>query len=142
MDLEDGWYGMRGAFIENNVIRKSSVGYTGPDTGYFYLSGGFNTFVINNYLGALCQGNYNVANSHVIHNTIGCLFGYFNYTTQQPHLFRSSLHAHIHNNVIGCNSLHNHAISTNGVVYLSDNFYDKLVCSYSWVDSMFHPREF
>ena len=127
MDLEDGWYGMRGTIIENNVIRKRSVDYTGPDTGYLYLSGGFNTFVINNYLGALCQGTYNTANSHVIHNTIGCLFGYFNHTTQQFHLFRSSLHAHIYNNVLGCNNTHLHAVSTNGVVYLSDNFYDKLV---------------
>ena len=142
MDLENGWYGMRGTVIENNVIRKNSYGYIGPDTGYLYLSGGFNTFVINNYIGALCQANYNVANSHVIHNTIGCLFGYYNHTIEQFHLFRSSLHAHIYNNVVGCNSLKNHADSTNGVVYLSDNYLDKLVDSYVWVDSMFKPRNF
>ena len=137
---------MRGTVIENNVIRKNSYGYTSPDNGYLYLSEGFNTFVINNYIGALCQGNYNVANSHVIHNTIGCLFGYYNRyynrIIEQFHLFCSSHHAHIYNNVVGCNSLPNHAVSTNGVVYLSDNFFDKMVVSHVWVDSMFKPRNF
>ena len=140
MDLENGWYGMRGTVIENNVIRKNSYGYTGPDTGYLYLSGGFNTFVINNYLGALCQGNYNVANSHVIHNTIGCLFGH--YGEGKFYLFRSSIFAHIYNNVLGVNNTDYHDNTTNGIVYLNDNFYDKIVGSYVWVDSMFSPNNY
>ena len=142
MDLENGWYGMRGTIIENNVIRKYNYYYSGPDTGYLYLSGGFNTLVINNYLGALAQANYNVANSHIIHNTIGCLFGHFNHTENNFYLLRSSLHAHVYNNVLGINNTIYHDKTTNGIVYLSDNFYDKIVGSLNWIDSMFSGNNY
>ena len=142
MDLENGWYGMRGTIIENNVIRKYTHGYSGPDTGYLYLSGGFNTFVISNYLGALAQANYNVANSHIIHNTIGCLFGHFNHTDQKFYLLRSSLHAHVYNNVLGVNNSIYHDNTTNGIVYLHGNYYDKIVGNLNWVDSMFSGNKY
>ena len=143
LDLENGWYGIRGTIIENKVIRKYTFAkslnnsYTGPDSGYLCLSGGFNTFVINNYIGALAQARYNVANSHIIHNTIGCLFGHYNRTDKIFYGVRSSIYAHVYNNVIGYNNAQYHDNTTNGKVYLYDNYYDAMVDRLGWVDYMF-----
>ena len=146
LDLEDGWCGMRGTILENNVIRKYTFSkrlnqsYIGPDSGNLYLSGGFNTFVINNYIGALIQGNYGTANTHIIHNTIGSLFGSFNHTDQKFYELRTKIFAHVYNNVIGLNNYNNHDDTQNGKVYLYDNYYDSIVDTLKWVDSKFVPK--
>lgn len=146
LDLEDGWCGMRGTIIENNVIRKYTFSrrlnssYTGPDSGNLYLSGGFNTFIINNYIGALIQGNYNTANTHIIHNTIGALFGSFNRTDQKFYELRTKIFAHVYNNVIGLNNYDNHDYTQNGKVYFYDNYYDYIVDTPKWVDAKFGPK--
>ena len=144
LDLEDGWCGMRGTILENNIIRKYTFSkrlnnsYTGPDSGNLYLSGGFNTFVINNYIGALIQGNYNTANTHIIHNTIGALFGSFK--EGKSYELRTKIFAHVYNNVIGLNNYNNHDDTQNGKVYLYDNYYDSIVDTLKWVDSKFVPK--
>ena len=114
--------------------------YTRPDTGNLYLSGGFNTFVINNYIGSLIQGNYNTANTHIIHNTIGALFGSFNRTDQKFYELRSKIFTHVYNNVIGLNNYNNHDNSQNGKNYLYDNYYDSIVDTLKWVDYKFKGK--
>ena len=143
MDLEDGWYGIRGTILENNIIRKyvfSKVinnSYTGTDSGIVELSGGFNTFVINNYIGALVQGNFHVANTHIIHNTIGGLYGSYNRKDSKFYGIRSSIYAHIYNNVLGYNNSEFQDNTTDGKAYLYDNYYDFTVNRLEWVDYMF-----
>ena len=146
LDLEDGWNGMRGTILENNIIRKYvfsqrlNSSYTGPDTGNLYLSGGFNTFVISNYIGALIQTNYGTANTHIIHNTIGALFGSHNKTDGKFYELRSKIFAHVYNNVIGLNNYDNIDNSQNGKIYFYDNYYDDIVDTLDWVDSKFIPK--
>ena len=146
LDLEDGWNGMRGTILENNIIRKYvfsqrlNSSYTGPDTGNLYLSGGFNTFVISNYIGALIQTNYGTANTHIIHNTIGALFGSYNRTDGKFYELRSKIFAHVYNNVIGYNNYDKIDNSQNGKIYFYDNYYDDIVDTLDWVDSKFIPK--
>ena len=143
LDLEDGWCGMRGTILENNIIRKfafsvsQNISYSGPDSGNLALSGGFNTFVINNYIGALYQANYNTANTHILHNTIGALFGHFNRTDSKFYELRSKIYAHVYNNVIGLNNANNLDNSQNGRIYNYGNYYDSEVDRLTWVDKTF-----
>ena len=143
LDLEDGWCGIRGTILENNIIRKyvfsnkKNISYSGPDSGNLCLSGGFNTFVISNYIGSLNQANYNTANTHILHNTIGALFGHFNRTDSKFYELRAKIFAHVYNNVIGYNNANNHDNTTNGKVYNYGNYYDSKVDTLGWVDSTF-----
>ena len=143
LDLENGWCGIRGTIIENNIIRKycfshnQQIHYSGPDSGNLALSGGFNTFLINNYIGSINQHIFNVANTHLIHNTIGSLLGVYNSTEKKFYEIRSKIYSHIYNNVIGYNNLNNIDNAQNGKNYYHDNFYDSQVASLNWIDYMF-----
>ena len=143
LDLENGRCGMRGTIIENNVIRKfqfdkkSKTFYTYIDTGYLCLSGGFNTFVINNYVGAIVQ-NELTSNTHIIHNTIGCIFGSFK--DKKFYEMKTKIFTHVYNNVIGYNNSDYLDNTKNGKVYLYDNYYDSMVNQLSWIDYMFSGK--
>ena len=120
LNLEDGWAGMRGTIIERNILRKyaysGSGEYRGPDTGILALSSGYNTFVISNYLGAIQQSNYNVANSHIINNVVHSIYGSF--SNGKPNDIRTKINAHIYYNVLGQMS---NPISSNGKNYYHKN---------------------
>lgn len=143
LDLENGRCGMRGTIIENNVIRKfqfdkkSKTFYTFINTGYLCLSGGFNTFVINNYVGAIVQ-NELTSNTHIIHNTIGCIFGSFK--DKKFYEMKTKIFTHVYNNVIGYNNSDYLDNTKNGKVYLYDNYYDSMVNQLSWIDYMFSGK--
>ena len=143
LDLEDGWYGMRGTIIENNVIRKYvfstrlNSSYTGPESGLLALSSRFNTFIINNYIGAIAQERYNVANTHIIHNTIGSLFGSYNRTDSKYYGIRCSTYTHVYNNVIGYNNYELEDNTISGKIYYYDNYYNYMVGRIEWIDYMF-----
>ena len=143
LDLEDGWLGIRGTILENNIIRKfaystsQNISYSGPDSGNLALSGGFNTFVINNYIGSLNQVNYGTTNTHVLHNTIGAIFGSYNRTDKKFYEIRANVFAHVYNNVIGLNNYNNIDYTQNGKVYYYGNYYDSMVDRLIWVDKMF-----
>ncbi len=118
--LEDGWAGMRGTIIERNIFRKytyaGSGEYRGPDSGVLNLASGYNTFVVSNYLGAIEQRNYNVANTHVINNVVHSMYSSF--TNGKPNDIRPKINAHIYYNVLGQIS---NEISSNGVNYYYEN---------------------
>ena len=118
--LEDGWAGMRGTVIERNIFRKyvhtGSSEYRGPDTGILTLASGYNTFVISNYLGAVNQTNYNVANTHIINNVVDSMFGSF--SNGKPNDIRTKIYAHTYYNILGQKS---NEISSNGVNYYHGN---------------------
>ena len=120
LTLEDGWAGMRGTIIERNIFRKygysGSSEYRGPDTGVLALASGYNTFVISNYLGAIQQKNYNVANTHIINNVVHSMFSSF--SNGKPNDIRPKINAHIYYNILGQKS---NEISTNGVNYYHQN---------------------
>ena len=129
--------------IENNIIRKycfshnQQISNSGVDSGNIYLSGGFNTFVINNYIGSIIQHNANAVNSHLIHNTFGALLGVYNPTEKKFYEIRSKIYSHIYNNVVGYNNFNNIDNGQNGKNYYHYNFYDSQVGWLSWIDSMF-----
>ena len=118
--LEDGWAGMRGTVIERNIFRKyvhtGSSEYRGPDTGILTLASGYNTFVISNYLGAVNQTNYNVANTHIINNVVDSMFGSF--SNGKPNDIRTKIYAHTYYNILGQKS---NEASSNGVNYYYGN---------------------
>ncbi|MEE1073941.1 MAG: hypothetical protein U0K93_00515, partial [Acutalibacteraceae bacterium] len=120
LTLEDGWAGMRGTIIERNIFRKytyaGSGEYRGPDTGILDLASGYNTFVISNYLGAIQQSNYNVANTHIINNVVDSMFSSF--SSGKPNDVRTKIYAHTYYNILGQNS---NEISSNGVNYHYQN---------------------
>ena len=120
LDLEDGWAGMRGTIIERNIFKKyifsGSSEYRGPDTGVLAISSGYNTFVISNYLGAVQQRNYNVANTHIINNVVHSIYSSF--TSGKPNDIRTKINAHTYYNVLGQIS---NPISSNGVNYYHQN---------------------
>ena len=120
LDLEDGWAGMRGTIIERNIFRKyaysGSSDYRGPDTGVLVLASGYNTFIISNYIGAISQSNYNVANTHIINNVVHSMFSSF--SSGKPNDIRPKINAHIYYNVLGQRS---NEISSNGENYYYEN---------------------
>lgn len=120
LDLEDGWAGMRGTIIERNIFRKyaysGSSDYRGPDTGVLTLASGYNTFIISNYIGAINQSNYNVANTHIINNVVHTMFSSF--SSGKPNDIRPKINAHIYYNILGQSS---NEISSNGVNYYYEN---------------------
>ena len=120
LDLEDGWAGMRGTIIERNIFRKyaysGSSDYRGADSGILALASGYNTFVISNYIGAISQSNYNVANTHIINNVVHSMFSSF--SSGKPNEIRPKIYAHIYYNILGQNS---NEISSNGVNYYHEN---------------------
>ena len=121
LDLEDGWAGMRGTVIERNIFRKYAYSqkageYRGPDSGILALSSGYNTFVISNYLGAIAQSNYNVANTHIINNVIHSTYSSF--TSGKPNEIRPKIYAHMYYNILGQTS---NAITANGTTYSYGN---------------------
>ncbi len=120
LDLEDGWAGMRGTIIERNIFRKyaysGSSDYRGPDSGVLALASGYNTFVISNYIGAIQQSNYNVANTHIINNVVHSMYSSF--SSGKPNDIRPKIYAHIYYNVLGQTS---NEISSNGVNYYHEN---------------------
>ena len=120
LDLEDGWAGMRGTIIERNIFRKyaysGSSDYRGPDTGVLALASGYNTFVISNYIGAIQQSNYNVANTHIINNVVHSMYSSF--SSGKPNDIRPKIYAHIYYNVLGQTS---NEISSNGKNYYHEN---------------------
>jgi hypothetical protein len=120
LDLEDGWAGMRGTIIERNIFRKyaysGSSDYRGPDTGVLTLSSGYNTFIISNYIGAIYQSNYNVANTHIINNVVHTMFSSF--SSGKPNDIRPKINAHIYYNILGQSS---NEISSNGENYYYEN---------------------
>ena len=126
LTLEDGWAGMRGTIIENNIFRKytyySGGEYRGPDTGVIALASGYNTFVISNYIGAVQQTNYNVANTHIINNVVHSMYSSF--TSGKPNEIRTKINAHTYYNVLG--QISNEATS-NGVNYYYGNTVDSSV---------------
>ena len=120
LDLEDGWLGMRGTIIERNIFRKygysGSSDYRGADTGVLALASGYNTFVISNYLGAIQQRNYNVANIHIINNVVHSMYSSF--SSGKPNDIRTKISAHTYYNILGQSS---NEISANGVNYYYEN---------------------
>lgn len=120
LNLENGWAGMRGTIIERNIFRKytyADIGeYRGQDTGILALASGYNTFVVSNYLGAIQQSNYNVANTHIINNVVHSMFGSF--TSGKPNDIIPKINAHIYYNVLGQMS---NPISSNGINYYHQN---------------------
>ena len=120
LDLENGWAGMRGTIIERNIFRKygysGSSDYRGPDTGILTLASGYNTFVVSNYLGAIQQTNYNVANTHIINNVVHSMFSTF--SNGKPNDIRTKIHAHTYYNILGQTS---NELSSNGVNYYHEN---------------------
>ncbi len=120
LTLEDGWAGMRGTIIEKNIFRKygysGSYDYRGPDSGVLSLSSGYNTFVISNYLGAIQQSNYNVANTHIINNVVHSMYGSF--SSGKPNDIRTKIYAHTYYNVLGQIS---NETSSNGKNYYHEN---------------------
>ena len=120
LTLEDGWAGMRGTIIERNIFRKYTYygggEYRGPDSGVLALSSGYNTFVISNYLGAVQQRNYNVANTHIINNVVHSLYCYF--SNGKPNDIRTKINAHTYYNVLGQIS---NETSSNGINYYRKN---------------------
>ena len=120
LTLEDGWAGMRGTIIERNIFRKytyaGSGEYRGPDTGILALASGYNTFVISNYLGAIQQSNYNVANTHIINNVVHSMYSSF--SNGKPNDIRPKISAHTYYNILGQIS---NEISSNGVNYYYQN---------------------
>ena len=120
LDLEDGWAGMRGTIIERNIFKKyaysGSSDYRGPDTGILSLASGYNTFIISNYLGAIHQSNYNVANTHIINNVVDTLLSTF--TNGSANDIRPKIYAHTYYNILGGKS---NEISSNGVNYYYGN---------------------
>ena len=118
--LEDGWAGMRGTIIERNIFNKyaysGSSEYRGPDTGVLALSSGYNTFIISNYVGALHQSNYNVANTHIINNVVHTLCSTFDNGNAND--IRPKIYAHTYYNILGQKS---NEISSNGVNYYYGN---------------------
>ncbi len=120
LDLEDGWAGMRGTIIERNILRKyaysGSSDYRGPDSGVLALASGYNTFIISNYLGAIQQSNYNVANTHIINNVVHSMYSSF--SSGKPNDIRTKINAHTYYNVLGQTS---NEISSNGVNYYYQN---------------------
>lgn len=120
LDLEDGWAGMRGTIIERNIFRKyaysGSSDYRGADSGVLALASGYNTFVISNYIGAIQQSNYNVANTHIINNVVHSMYSSF--SSGKPNDIRSKMYAHIYYNVLGQTS---NEISSNGKNYYHEN---------------------
>lgn len=126
LDLEDGWLGMRGTVIENNIFRKyaysSKVGeYRGMDSGILALSSGYNTFVISNYIGAIAQSNGNATNTHIINNVIYTMFGSISNGTASD--IRPKIWAHVYYNIIGDANIKENT-SDNGVVYHYGNTYE------------------
>ena len=101
------------------------------------LSGGFNTFLISNYIGSLNQANYHTANTHILHNTIGSLFGHYNGTDGKFYELRAKIYAHVYNNVIGLNNANYHDDTQNGKAYNYGNYYDSEVDRLNWVDNTF-----
>ena len=123
LDLEDGWQGMRGTIIENNIFRKyvysGSVGdYRGMDTGVLALSSGYNTFVISNYLGAIAQSNGNVVNSHIINNVIYTMYSSISGGKSKD--INPKIYAHVYNNIISDKNILTNDTG-NGVVYHANN---------------------
>ena len=120
LDLEDGWAGMRGTIIERNIFRKyaysGSSDYRGADSGILALASGYNTFVISNYIGAIHQSTYNVANTHVINNVVHSTFSTF--SSGKPNDIRPKIYAHTYYNILGQSS---NEISSNGVNYYHEN---------------------
>ena len=120
LDLEDGWAGMRGTIIERNIFRKygysGSSDYRGPDSGVLTLASGYNTFVISNYIGAIQQSNYNVANTHIINNVVHSMYSSF--SSGKPNDIRPKIYAHTYYNVLGQTSAE---ITSNGVNYYHEN---------------------
>ena len=120
LNLEDGWAGMRGTIIERNIFKKyaysGSSEYRGPDSGIVSLASGYNTFVISNYIGAIQQSNYNVANTHIINNVVHTMFSSF--SSGKPNDIRPKINAHIYYNILGQRS---NPISSNGVNYYHQN---------------------
>ena len=120
LGLENGWAGMRGTIIERNIFRKygysGSYDYRGPDTGVLALASGYNTFVISNYLGAIQQSNYNVANTHIINNVVHSMYSSF--SNGKPNDIRPKISAHTYYNILGQIS---NEISSNGVNYYYQN---------------------
>ena len=119
LDLEDGWQGMRGTIIENNMFRKyaysSSVGdYRGMDTGIVALASGYNTFLISNYLGSVAQSNANIAHTHIINNVIYTMFSSISGGTSTD--IKPKIDAHVYYNVIADQKIKENT-SGNGVVY-------------------------
>ncbi len=120
LDLEDGWAGMRGTVIERNIFKKyaysGSSDYRGPDSGVLALASGYNTFVISNYLGAIQQSNYNVANTHIINNVVHSMYSSF--SSGKPNDIRTKINAHTYYNILGQTSSET---SSNGVNYYHQN---------------------
>ena len=129
LDLEDGWLGMRGTVIENNIFRKyaysSNVGvYRGMDSGILALSSGYNTFVISNYIGAISQSNGNATNTHIINNAVYTMFGSISGGTASD--IRPKIWAHVYYNIIGDSNIREN-VSDNGVVYHYGNTYEPAI---------------
>lgn len=129
LDLEDGWLGMRGTVIENNIFRKyaysSNVGvYRGMDSGILALSSGYNTFVISNYIGAISQSNGNATNTHIINNAVYTMFGSISGGTASD--IRPKIWAHVYYNIIGDSNIKEN-VSDNGVVYHYGNSYEPAI---------------
>jgi hypothetical protein len=127
LDLEDGWQGMRGTIIENNIFRmygyNKRVGdYRGKDTGILALSGGHNTFVISNYLGSISQQWQGSSNTHIINNVVYSMFSDIDPVNNITTDLRAKGFAHVYYNIMADQGIQENT-TANGVVYHHGNKY-------------------